>query len=123
PLGSNSARPRAAPVARRAARQLGVDLEAVAGTGPRGRITLDDVQRAAQVVGAELKSEDATEPVSPLRRAVARRLTASQVIPQFHLSRDVDASHLLEFAANVNDLLVQAIAETVIRHRALSAVY
>src|ERR1700737_500659 len=45
------ARVRAAPVARRAAVQLGVALGDVPGTGPRGRITLKDVERAA---GAQL---------------------------------------------------------------------
>ena len=62
-------------------------------------------------------------PLSPLRRVVARRMTASQLVPQFHLSREVDASHLLGHGTNVNDLLIQAVAETVVRHRALAAAY
>ena len=62
-------------------------------------------------------------------------MTASQLIPQYQLQRDVDASHLLaekdaRAAANapgprvgVNDLLMQAIAEMVVRHPDLAAVY
>jgi pyruvate dehydrogenase E2 component (dihydrolipoamide acetyltransferase) len=122
---------RAAPVARRAARQLNIDLESVSGTGPRGRITLDDVRRAdkarapaAAAVGARAPEPDReVERLTPLRRTVAQRMTKSQSIPQFHLTREIDASSLLAHAANVNDLLIQAVAEVVVRHRSLSASY
>lgn len=147
---------RAAPVARRAAAQLGVVLEEVAGTGPRGRITLDDVRRAAGELPADAapapaRLPDALAPsripvtqaaadgefeqFSPLRRAIARRMTMSQQIPQYQLVRDVDATHLLAqkkaagtkagavARVGVNDLLVQAIAETVMRHPVLAASY
>jgi pyruvate dehydrogenase E2 component (dihydrolipoamide acetyltransferase) len=60
-------------------------------------------------------------------------MTASQAIPQYHLVRDLDASHLVaEKAAQasrgpakvgINDLLVQAIAETAVRHPALATSY
>jgi pyruvate/2-oxoglutarate dehydrogenase complex dihydrolipoamide acyltransferase (E2) component len=68
------------------------------------------------------------EELSPMRRAIARRMTASQAIPQYALVREIDATWLLaaktevaglDGAPSVNDLLVQAIAETVMRHRAL----
>ncbi len=72
------------------------------------------------------------EPLSRVRRTVARRMTESQQIPQYELQRDVDATHLLAqkqaVAAaggpgpkpGVNDLLIQAIAEVVVRHPALA---
>ena len=128
-------RPRVAPVARRAARELGVDLTAIAGTGPRGRITLKDVQAAAPCPAPEPAEPPAVgvATLSPTRRAIARRMTASQLIPQYHLVRDIDATHLLaEKAAQasrggepvgINDLLVQAIAETAVRHPALQTSY
>lgn len=47
---NGSGRQRVAPVARRAASRLGVTLETVTGTGPRGRITLADVERASAIV-------------------------------------------------------------------------
>jgi pyruvate dehydrogenase E2 component (dihydrolipoamide acetyltransferase) len=138
--------PRAAPVARRAARALGIELTAIGGTGPRGRITLGDVEAAAADGAATVVAAPATtttapardgdiEPLSKLRRAIARRMTASQLIPQYQLQRDVDATHLLaqkdaSAAAagaaarpGVNDLLSQAIAETVVRHPALATAY
>jgi pyruvate dehydrogenase E2 component (dihydrolipoamide acetyltransferase) len=128
---------RAAPVARRAAQDLGVRLEKVAGTGPRGRITLRDVQRAAEATptpttspapGPPPAADDELVPLSGLRRAIARRMTLSQQIPQYQLQRDVDATHLLaqkdaQAKAGVNDLLMQAIAETVMRHPDLATIY
>jgi pyruvate dehydrogenase E2 component (dihydrolipoamide acetyltransferase) len=141
---------RAAPVARRAAQTLGVDLGTVHGTGPQGRITLRDVEAAADSRGAssDAVADDSSsvgrghvstagefEEFAPLRRAVARRMTASQQIPQFQLVRDIDASHLIArkeaeitrigaaARVGINDLLIQAVAETVMQHRVLAAVY
>lgn len=123
---------RVAPVARRAAAKLGIDLTAIAGTGPRGRITLYDVQAAAPSNGNGVVTPPAQpgrHELSATRRAIARRMTLSQAIPQYHLVRDVDATHLLAEAAaqksrgsavGVNDLLVQAIAETAARHAGLA---
>jgi pyruvate dehydrogenase E2 component (dihydrolipoamide acetyltransferase) len=122
------ARLRAAPVARRAAERLGIDLAALSGTGPRGRITLRDVEHAAADGHAD---DDAVTPLTPLRRAIARRMTASQRIPQYELQRDVDVRHLLaqkdalaaaapDARVGLSDLLLQAIAETVVRHRDLA---
>lgn len=135
---------RAAPVARRAARQLGVDLESVDGTGPRGRITLRDVERvadastngrgeaAAHVAPAPraAREDGPLEPMTPMRRAIARRMTLSQQIPQFTLTREVEASWLLEqkgvvghAGVGVNDMLLQAMAEVALRHPAFAASY
>ncbi|MDO8210150.1 dihydrolipoamide acetyltransferase family protein [Conexibacter sp. CPCC 206217] len=159
PGGRDRAWRRAAPVARRAAAALGIALDQLDGTGPRGRITLRDVERAAAGHGAAdadgtavgngvadanaiavtatataPPSDDvAIEQPSALRRAIARRMSESQTIPQFQLVRDVDATHLLQRRAalvadvaagaarpGVNDLLVQAIAETAVRHPLLA---
>jgi pyruvate dehydrogenase E2 component (dihydrolipoamide acetyltransferase) len=140
---------RAAPVARRAAARLGVDLESVDGTGPRGRITLGDVERVAAAAtsgngdgpsraastpapAAASGDDGRFEPMSPMRRAIARRMTLSQQIPQFTLARDADASWLLEqkrllggrsAGIGVNDMLLQAMAEVALRHPELAASY
>jgi pyruvate dehydrogenase E2 component (dihydrolipoamide acetyltransferase) len=148
---SPAPRQRVAPVARRAAAQLGVDLAAVAGTGPRGRITLNDVQGAASGNGSASSHDPAPpgsvraaggpphkggaagEPLTATRRAIARRMTASQLIPQYHLEKDVDATHLVaekesqrsrgKEKVGINDLLIQAIAETALRHPSLVTAY
>ena len=131
---------RAAPVARRAAERLGVSLSDVVGTGPRGRITLKDVEQHASMRGPTSATDavvattgDQLEALNPVRRAVARRMTQSQQIPQFALQREIDATWLLaekqrlqiDFGvkASVNDLLIQALAETVIRHPGLGLAY
>jgi pyruvate dehydrogenase E2 component (dihydrolipoamide acetyltransferase) len=131
----------AAPVARRAATKLGLSLGDVAGTGPRGRITLRDVERAAaaRAEGEPSLSPTATtdagrlEALSPTRRAVARRMARSQQIPQFALNREIDADWLLgekrrlsdggAARVSVNDLLIQSLAETVLRHPDLALSY
>jgi pyruvate dehydrogenase E2 component (dihydrolipoamide acetyltransferase) len=131
---------KAAPVARRAAERLGVDLISVRGTGPNGRVTLADVESAALAeshgypeAASSPPNEDAVERLSATRQAIARRMVESQRIPQYHLTRAIDADWLLaeperlrsEGAGqvNVNDLLVQALAETVSRHPALATAF
>jgi pyruvate dehydrogenase E2 component (dihydrolipoamide acetyltransferase) len=131
---------RAAPVARRAAEKLGISLGEVVGTGPLGRITLDDVEQFSAArgasdgrAGAPAVADQRLEPLSPARRAVARRMTQSQQIPQFALSREIDVTWLLaekeqipqhgEVRVSVNDLLIHALAETVRRHPDLGLSY
>jgi pyruvate dehydrogenase E2 component (dihydrolipoamide acetyltransferase) len=129
---------RAAPVARRAAEQLGIPLASVTGTGPRGRITLADVKRAAAGAkptanGSAPPAAGRLEPMSATRRAVARRMTQSQQIPQFVLTREIDATWLLSekervsraggAKVSVNDLICQSLAETVLRHDGLALSY
>ena len=125
---------RAAPVARRAASRLGVALEAVAGTGPRGRITLGDVELAAErSSNGTADGGERREPMTATRRAIARRMTSSQQIPQFGLGREIDATWLLAekrrlsdagpMKVSVNDLLIQALAEAVVRNPGLGVAY
>lgn len=116
----------AAPVARRAALHLNVVLEEVKGTGPRGRITLRDVERVAEERGDE--PGERLEPMSATRRAIARRMSQSQLVPRFTLHRDVDFTWLLAeksriAGASVNDLLIQALALAVTKHPDLAAQY
>jgi pyruvate dehydrogenase E2 component (dihydrolipoamide acetyltransferase) len=130
-VASAAPRLRVAPVARRAAAKLGIDVATLTGTGPRGRITLYDVEGAAATSAPPAAEPvDGREELSATRRAIARRMTASQLIPQYHLVRDVDATHLLAektaqaarggAKVGVNDLLIQAIAETAVRHPLLA---
>lgn len=133
---NGSRRRRAAPIARRAASKFGIGLEEIVGTGPAGRITLGDVERAAaEREDAPASPEPAAgqrlEPLSATRQAIARRLTEGQLVPQYTLSRDVDVSWLLaektrlsaEGPAKIGvvDLLVQALAQALVRHPQLAA--
>jgi pyruvate dehydrogenase E2 component (dihydrolipoamide acetyltransferase) len=140
PSRNDYGRLRSAPVARRAADQLGIELSTVAGTGPRGRITLADVKQAAATAPRESQPSvgDAGAELTPLpavRRAIARRMTRSQAIPQFSLEREIDATRLLADKASlpspqpgapkatINDMLVQALGEAVLRHPQLATSY
>lgn len=78
---------RASPAARKRAEELGVDLARVPGTGPGGRITIEDVEKAA----ATGPSRERREPLSRMRRAIGERMTRSvREAPQYAISRDVD---------------------------------
>jgi len=93
---------RATPVARRLAKELGIDLAGVQGSGPGGRIREADVRAvagakspAAQVVAADDSSAEWVE-LTAYQRITARQMTVSaQTIPQFVLDRDVDVKNLL----------------------------
>lgn len=135
---------RAAPIARRAAAAHGIELELVTGTGPSGRITLGDVERAvAERDDSPARQAPAAappdhvggggrlEPLSATRQSIARRLTESQLVPQYTLTREFDAGWLLAEKARLTaaspvkvgvlDLLLVALAETISRHRQLAA--
>ena len=77
---ARSARVRATPAARRLARQQGLDLGAVPGSGPRGRVQAADVAQAAAAVPAPAAAPEAGPEIIPLagmRRTIAERLQAS----------------------------------------------
>ncbi len=122
------------PVARKLAGEHGIDLGGVSGTGPGGRIQLDDVQRA---IDAPRTSAPATQALSPMRRALARAMTLSNAtIPQFTVSRSVDWTVLQAWRRDlsarmpeglhrlsVNDFLLQAAARVLMEFPALNATF
>jgi pyruvate/2-oxoglutarate dehydrogenase complex dihydrolipoamide acyltransferase (E2) component len=81
PLASGGGKVRATPVVRRVAAELGVDLDTLAGTGPQGRITEDDVRAAAG--GTSVSATDGRrEPLRGIRRTIAEHLArAHREIP------------------------------------------
>lgn len=105
----------ASPMARRLAAKFGIDLHGLTGTGPRGRICKADILAAAGSAGASGDVE--IVPMTPMRKAIARRLTqAWQEIPHFVLRRRVRADKLLKAReaagkiASVNDYVTRACA-------------
>lgn len=110
PVPAASARIVATPLARRMARAGGVDLAAIAGSGPRGRIKAIDVERAAASLASEARTVPAAVAAAPTRSrptptqaAMARRLSAvKQGVPHFYLSTEVEVSALLELRAGLN---------------------
>jgi|AraplaMF_Col_mMF_1032025.scaffolds.fasta_scaffold00010_173 pyruvate dehydrogenase E2 component (dihydrolipoamide acetyltransferase) len=100
------------PLARRLAREYGVDLAAIAGSGPRDRIVKADIERARSLV-AEVPAPAATQsggytetPLTNIRKIIAQRLTeAKQTIPHFYLTTDVAIDKLLALRTEINSSL------------------
>jgi pyruvate dehydrogenase E2 component (dihydrolipoamide acetyltransferase) len=114
----------ASPLAKRIAKQRGIDLSSLSGSGPHGRIVLKDVESAkpgtaapksfapvALAVGAseeqvlKLFAPDSYElvPHDGMRKTIARRLVESkQTIPHFYVSVDVTLDHLLDLRERLN---------------------
>lgn len=88
---------KALPKARKLARERGIDLAAVAGTGPGGSITVADVEAAA--APAAVAGGGRRERLSAIRRSIARHMTESMQIPQFTSMVDAEATKLLEARA------------------------
>jgi pyruvate dehydrogenase E2 component (dihydrolipoamide acetyltransferase) len=110
----------ASPKARRIAAERGVDLAALAGSGPGGAVV------AADLDGSAAASNGVTVPA--IWRLMAKRTTQSwQSVPHFYLRREVDASRLQSWRAAARarpgqerashtDLLVRLVAEALRRH-------
>lgn len=102
------ARVKATPLARRLARQHAVELTALQGSGPGGRIKAADVEAAAErpapAAAAPLPAGDGTPvPLTPKHAAMARRVAASKrEVPHFYLTRRAEVSALLRLRAELN---------------------
>jgi 2-oxoisovalerate dehydrogenase E2 component (dihydrolipoyl transacylase) len=153
PLGADSAartagveRPTAAPAVRARARDLGVGLDAVTGTGPDGRVTHGDLDtyltasRPPAAAPARPPTEagvDAIEPVKVvgLRRNIAERMAASKrKIPHFTYVDEIDVSELERLRAELNlaqsdgrpklsllPFLMRAVVQAVATHPEMNA--
>ncbi len=130
PAATGAGRRRVSPVIRRLAEQLGVDLDGVTGSGRNGRITREDVERAAgnsaagDPVAAANGNPATVSTLTGARRTAARRLAeAKQTVPHFYLNVDVELDALLAACADpggpqgtpvtVNDLLLAATARAL----------
>src|SRR4029450_10542892 len=91
PPTRDGGRVKASPLARRIARERGIDLASLSGTGPEGRIVAEDVERAgAGAAPAEAPTPIAVgeveqRPLTSIRKTIARRLTEAWQIPVFQL--------------------------------------
>ncbi len=121
--------PQISPKARRLAKELGVDIMRLRGTGPDGTITTEDVQAFA--VGKSAAASSGGEPLSQIARLMAERTTQSWTsVPHFFLVRDVDAGGLVDLSKKlspeiekthgarltITDLLVALVARVLAKH-------
>jgi pyruvate dehydrogenase E2 component (dihydrolipoamide acetyltransferase) len=118
----------ASPGAKRLALEHRIDLSAVGGSGPRGRISREDVAKAANITLASRSASSTFESVrmSPTRKAIARQLTLSKsTIPHFYLRTEVNLDALLALRADakrgagqapsINDYFIRASALALIQ--------
>jgi pyruvate dehydrogenase E2 component (dihydrolipoamide acetyltransferase) len=139
---------KASPLARRIARERGIKLDEIAGTGPEGRVVAEDVERAAAAggpveaptvalpSGTEPQGRDVeVVPLTSMRKAIARRLTEAWQAPVFQLGVTVDMERAQSVRAKLvelrregakptlSDLLTKVCAAALMRHRAVNALY
>ena len=138
---ADGGRIKASPLARRIARERGVDLASLSGTGPEGRIVAEDVERAG-VSGAPAGGPARPVPagtverveLTSLRRTVARRMTEAWAAPAFQISMSADMTRAQELRARlverhpderptVTDVLAKICAAALMRHRDVNALY
>jgi pyruvate dehydrogenase E2 component (dihydrolipoamide acetyltransferase) len=139
---AQAARVKASPLARRIARERGVELESLQGTGPEGRILAEDVERAAAAGPpspapvAMPQAEVEVVQLSSVRKTIARRLTEAWTAPVFQLGISADMSEALalreklverlaegDVKPTVNDVLVKLSAVALMRHAPVNATF
>jgi pyruvate dehydrogenase E2 component (dihydrolipoamide acetyltransferase) len=146
PADSNGGdeRPKASPVARRIAKEKGLDLSALEGSGPSGRIVKADVEQAVSSGPAEAapgpetaKGTVSYEDPSKLQSTVARRMSESKATaPHFYLEAEIDMSRLVaargqikagakegDVVPSFNDMVVKACALALREHPRANGAY
>jgi len=143
PSGNGGGRMRSSPLARRMASESGLDLQAVQGSGPGGRIIKRDIEAAvasgtarqqpaaARLVPAGEDYRDA--PLTQIRKTIARRLSESiGPIPTFYLTAEFDMERVAEmraamaamgdeFKVSFNDIVLKAVATALAQHPEVNA--
>jgi pyruvate dehydrogenase E2 component (dihydrolipoamide acetyltransferase) len=149
---SGAERVKASPVARRIAKEKGVDLSSLTGSGPGGRIVKKDVKKAASSVAEAApaqapapasespetaKGQVAYEDLSKLQATIARRMSESKATaPHFYLEAEIDMSRAVEARSRLkeaagdgevvpsfNDMIVKACALALREHPRANGAY
>ena len=134
-------RVKASPLARRIAREKGLELAEIRGTGPEGRIVAEDVERALAAPApargpTPLPAEPEITPLTTLRKTIARRLTEAWQAPVFQISMSADMGRAQELRERlveltregetkptISDVLTKASAAALMRHPEVNAHY
>jgi len=126
--------PQISPKARRLAKELGVDVSKIRGTGPDGTITSEDVQGFGNGKGGAASA--GMEALSQVARLMAERTAQSWTsVPHFFLVRDVDCGQLIAAqerfskemkksqseAPTITDLLIALLAKVLAKHPRMNA--
>ena len=135
PFEASFSRIKASPLAKRLAKEKGLDLEGVKGSGPQGRIMSRDLHLASpkkhfaferEKVPIKSPGSFTKIPMSPMRKAIARKLQASKMfIPHFYVQLDIDAMPMVEarmalkaggIKVTFNDFILRAVALSLKKH-------
>ncbi|QRN94267.1 pyruvate dehydrogenase complex dihydrolipoamide acetyltransferase [Archangium violaceum] len=138
PAPTPGGRLRASPLAKRMARERGLDLSQVRGSGPHGRIVKSDIEKAltqapapaaarkAPAAAPGVRPEPKSVPVSSMRKVISQRMAEVKPgVPHFYLSVDVEMdaalkireeAKALESKVSVNDIIVKASAMALRRY-------
>jgi pyruvate dehydrogenase E2 component (dihydrolipoamide acetyltransferase) len=138
-------RVKASPLARRIARERGIDLASLSGTGPEGRIVAEDVERAEKAAAppaapaaapAPPPGEVEVVPLTGIRKAIARRMTEAWEAPAFQITMTADMTAAIRLREALverqgegdakptySDILTKVCAVALMRHRAVNAVF
>jgi pyruvate dehydrogenase E2 component (dihydrolipoamide acetyltransferase) len=141
----NGGRVKASPLARRIARERGIDLASLSGTGPEGRIVAEDVERAEKAAAppaapaaapAPVAGEVEVVPLTGMRKAIARRMTEAWEAPAFQITMAADMTAAIRLREALvarmgegdakptySDLLTKVCAVALMRHRAVNALF
>jgi pyruvate dehydrogenase E2 component (dihydrolipoamide acetyltransferase) len=125
----------ASPAAKRIARELGVDLSVIRGTGPEGSVLAEDVRRAGRNESKPIDTaapRRQTVPLTPMRRIIGERMAASkQTAPHFYLNMEIDMTAVGNYRTarrsadaavpSVNDCILYATARALQRFPALNS--
>jgi pyruvate dehydrogenase E2 component (dihydrolipoamide acetyltransferase) len=143
PAAAADGRIKASPLARRIARENGLELTEIRGTGPEGRIVAEDVERAlaapapaAAPAAAPAEPEPELVPLNSVRKTIARRLMEAWQAPVFQISMSADMARAQELRERlvelmregdtkptVSDVLTKACAAALLRHPEVNAHY
>jgi pyruvate dehydrogenase E2 component (dihydrolipoamide acetyltransferase) len=137
---TNGGRVKASPLARRIARERGIELSALRGTGPEGRIVAEDVERAsatgaaAAPAAAAPTGEVEVVKLNQMRRTIARRMTEAWEAPAFQISMSADMTGSVRLREALlaqvkeggvrptySDILTKVVALALMRHRDVNA--
>ncbi|MDE0592750.1 MAG: dihydrolipoamide acetyltransferase family protein [Dehalococcoidia bacterium] len=107
-------RVKASPIARKLAEEKGIDISAVPGTGPGGRISKTDVENftpspvfAASGGRAPVVMDGSDTPLSSMRQAIARVTVKSKTeSPHYYVTHEVNMGPAMTFRAQINEVLV-----------------
>jgi pyruvate dehydrogenase E2 component (dihydrolipoamide acetyltransferase) len=135
---ATDARVKASPLARKIAAARQIDLRALAGSGPQGRIVKRDLEGAvsgqAPAVRSYVNRPTQEVPLSSIRKTIAKRMTESkQTVPQFYVTVEVDMEPAMAFRDQLNsaegvkigftDIIVKACGTTLMRHPQVNATF